>query len=369
MTKQLKPIIHGRDHSPDGADPLRGAPTGSYRDQVLSEPTLWAFWPLDDASGDFQELVADRDLTAVESVGGPPDFALAYGLAGPFDDGVTSTGFTGKDSGIVNTLGTYGWDVPDLDEVFATGPFTVELWAYPITPVVPTQGGPPDFYGYLASASTSTDFLWYLRLWADGELQVGDTEIGTPWLTSTLAVDEWSHITFTFDGTTGRLYVNGALADSGAASPAGTSGNFYIGRQAPTGSAGVYAGYFEGRLANVALYTAALDAATVSSHSGGPAGDGEGTVLQTDADGNTVWAKVGTGNLADGAVTPPKIEPGGDGETLQTIGGNTVWAPAAGGDPADDTLVWMPLTTVSGGTPELVWDADDSLIPTLTLLA
>jgi hypothetical protein len=27
--------------------------------------------------------------------------------------------------------------------------------------------------------------------------------------------------------------------------------------------------------------------------------------------------------------------------------------------------VWMPLTTVVAGEPELVWDDDDSLIPTL----
>ena len=35
-------------------------------------------------------------------------------------------------------------------------------------------------------------------------------------------------------------------------------------------------------------------------------------------------------------------------------------------DPADDTAVWMPLTTVVAGDPELVWDGSDSLIPTLT---
>jgi hypothetical protein len=44
-------------------------------------------------------------------------------------------------------------------------------------------------------------------------------------------------------------------------------------------------------------------------------------------------------------------------------------ATATGGDPADDAAVWLPLTTVVGGAPELVWDADDSLIPTLTPLA
>lgn len=31
---------------------------------------------------------------------------------------------------------------------------------------------------------------------------------------------------------------------------------------------------------------------------------------------------------------------------------------------ASATHVWMPLTTVVGGVPDLVWDANDSLIPT-----
>lgn len=33
-------------------------------------------------------------------------------------------------------------------------------------------------------------------------------------------------------------------------------------------------------------------------------------------------------------------------------------------DAASGTTAWMPLTTVVGGVPELVWDDDDSLIPT-----
>lgn len=36
--------------------------------------------------------------------------------------------------------------------------------------------------------------------------------------------------------------------------------------------------------------------------------------------------------------------------------------------PVNAAQVWMPLTTVTGGVPELVWDADDSLIPTLVSL-
>ena len=49
MPQQLKPIIHGRDHCPDGADPipcLFELPGGTYHDTILAEPTLWAYWPL-----------------------------------------------------------------------------------------------------------------------------------------------------------------------------------------------------------------------------------------------------------------------------------------------------------------------------------
>lgn len=41
----------------------------------------------------------------------------------------------------------------------------------------------------------------------------------------------------------------------------------------------------------------------------------------------------------------------------------TDFVPEAPG--ANPVSVWMPLTTVVGGEPELVWDANNSLIPTL----
>lgn len=64
-------------------------------------------------------------------------------------------------------------------------------------------------------------------------------------------------------------------------------------------------------------------------------------------------------NLIEGSnVTLTVTDDGGDSEVDITIA-------AAGGNPADDTHVWMPLTTVVGGVPELVWDGDNSLIPTL----
>jgi hypothetical protein len=43
----------------------------------------------------------------------------------------------------------------------------------------------------------------------------------------------------------------------------------------------------------------------------------------------------------------------------------TVAVPSVPSDPALDPAVWMPLTTTVGGDDVLVFDADDSLVPTL----
>lgn len=59
----------------------------------------------------------------------------------------------------------------------------------------------------------------------------------------------------------------------------------------------------------------------------------------------------------------------GDGLDVTDEGAGVIRVDSGGGgDPAADTHVWMPLTTVAAGVPELVWDGDDSLIPTLTPL-
>jgi len=62
--------------------------------------------------------------------------------------------------------------------------------------------------------------------------------------------------------------------------------------------------------------------------------------------------------------TPPD-----DGDVLIWDAGSETWVPGpqgAGAGPIADDAVWMPLTTVVAGEPVLVWDADNSLIPTLT---
>lgn len=58
----------------------------------------------------------------------------------------------------------------------------------------------------------------------------------------------------------------------------------------------------------------------------------------------------------------------GTGLTGTDVGGGVIEIAATGGGGASptDTAGWMPLTTVGGGVPDLVWDASDSLIPTYT---
>jgi hypothetical protein len=67
-------------------------------------------------------------------------------------------------------------------------------------------------------------------------------------------------------------------------------------------------------------------------------------------------------DLVDVVISTPAL-----GDALIYDGSDFVNTPIST-DPADDTSAWMPLTTVVGGDPELVWDGDDSLIPTLVPL-
>lgn len=64
-----------------------------------------------------------------------------------------------------------------------------------------------------------------------------------------------------------------------------------------------------------------------------------------------------------------RVPVGTNGQVLtadSTASTGVSWQAAAGGTSPTDTAGWLPLTTVVGGVPDLVWDATDSLIPTYT---
>jgi hypothetical protein len=88
--------------------------------------------------------------------------------------------------------------------------------------------------------------------------------------------------------------------------------------------------------------------------------------------GNTIGSLLDAkGDLltASDLDTPARLEVGADGQVLTAdstaeTGLRWLTGGGGGGSSPSDTAGWMPLTTVLGGTPDLVWDSTDNLIPT-----
>jgi hypothetical protein len=117
----------------------------------------------------------------------------------------------------------------------------------------------------------------------------------------------------------------------------------------------------------------------LDTYLGGAVGPG-GQVPTSNGSNGIAWgSNVGT-IWVNGTtqVMGPAVNFANGSNTLVTVdmvgaaASNTIRVHVTGvtSDPADDTYVWMPLTSHASntGAPELVWDGDGSLIPTLVPL-
>jgi hypothetical protein len=111
---------------------------------------------------------------------------------------------------------------------FVTGTWTVEAW---IRPVTPTNYRRVFYQGGVACPSRQLTLYWH-----SGHLEVAtDTANGTPdpvVASGAVSSDVWTHVVWTFDGSTHTLYLDGA-SSSGSTAGSGLEldGENYIGRR------------------------------------------------------------------------------------------------------------------------------------------
>jgi hypothetical protein len=135
---------------------------------------------------------------------------LIGGHDGTFFAGAAPTGpkitASGKVGDAFDFDGTVHVRVPD-SPALKPAQLTVEAWVFPVAP----SGG---FHAIIArGSSTNEDDTWYLGL-SDGMPQFwshGNRLLQGP---SLIPENEWTHLAITFDGSSKRLYVNGAWVGS-----------------------------------------------------------------------------------------------------------------------------------------------------------
>ena len=213
-----------------------------------------------DASGN-QQLSGDISVVVSNTVQTPTGLVAAYGFnessgttatdsSGTGNNGTITRGqFNRQPGGFGSALsfnGTSNWvTVPDSPTLDLTTGLTIEAWINPSTVT-----------GWrtvaLKEAANNLSYALYLGNNAQrpgGWLSANGTDYAVTGTTNMVA-NAWTHLAFTYDGTTLRMFVNGVQVSSlaGPASIIASNGVFRIGGN------GVWGEYFRGLIDEVRIY-------------------------------------------------------------------------------------------------------------------
>ena len=181
------------------------------------------------------------------------------------------------------------------------GDMTVEGWVYPTS-----AGGPWTRFVELSTTTASlVNALNFITSFGDTgrpfmEIWVGSSQ-STLVAPNALPLNTWSHVAYTIEGTTYRIYVNGGLVATGTGSaPSAVSRTLTIGRFRTGGSA------IDGRVADIRIWSVARTAAQIDASKAWGSMTGPTTGLVA------CWALGQTGGdvLADSAGNMPLTEVG-----------------------------------------------------------
>ena len=149
--------------------------------------------------------------------------------------------------------------IPNTEDLQLDEEFTLEAWVRP----APGQSFAPIFFKEIESSSFYSYSL-FLGVFETGRLEGFVSKEWPEWAEvespGPLAGNTWSHVAFTSDGAHLRLYVNGALVDTGPAGEIGESeGPLNLGCWPENNE------HYKGKIDEVRVYDRALDAPEVAA--------------------------------------------------------------------------------------------------------
>lgn len=358
--KQAKPILHGRDHQPSGADPIAPALPSGTVEQAILDTIPGAYYKVPETTGDWQDSSgADRDAAYNDPGGGNTPIRGAAAILNE-DDGSLCVTVNGPTPAAALTDTAVGLVTDAFFDFSGNSPFTVSALIRPTA--LPAGTFSMGVLGNTSDASPGGITGWGLFVLSAARDPDGDTEGGKPafirsvlpgtgegeaiaYRTSPLVAGQWVRLTGVYDGTNTGLYLDNEPADgfhsgfgtTNPSLPSSTTFRFGAAR-AGEGTGGTYAP-FQGDLDSIIVWDRALSADEVTAIT--VAGeDTAGLVLGIDDEGNFGWVQ-------------PKVEVTVNGE--EQTGATTplpmplpLPPPDDSGPDADDWMLEQPFTWNGG---------------------